>query len=128
MLTRSVVSVLNAQHWLPVRGSWPAIAVDGRGHHDGDGEYRIHIWPSEFGAKYYVGGEARFTGFRGLGATVNMIFRLPSEAPSSGDRIRFSVPANPGIAMGRLVYVTVLQVRAKAACAICMPAWRCRLV
>ena len=127
MLVLPVVSPApNVQGWLPVKGSWPAIAVDGRGHHDGDGEYRIHVHPQDFAGKYYVGGEARFTGF--IGAVRNMIFRLPTEAPSAQDRVRFSVPVHPGMATGRLVYVTGLEVRAKAMCAICMPAWRCRLV
>lgn len=127
MLVAPVVTPApNAQGWLPVAGSWPAIALDGRGHHDGDGEYRIHVHPHDFAGKYFVGGEARFTGF--IGASRNMIFRLPTEAPSVMDRVRFSVPTHAGMATGRLVYVSGLQVRAKAICEIPMPAWRCRLV
>lgn len=121
-----MLSIPNPDGWLDVGGMWFAIAADGVGHHDGTREYAVHIFPAEFGHKYYVGGEIRFTHW--LGATRNMIFVLPDVAPSGLDRLRVSVKVCEEGANGRLVLVGGLQVRAIPRETVHMPAWRCRFV
>ena len=39
---------------------WPAYAVDGNGHDDGDGKYTAQILVAGIGVHFYLGGEARF--------------------------------------------------------------------
>ena len=39
---------------------WPAYAVDGKGHDDGDGKYTAQILVAGIGVHFYLGGEARF--------------------------------------------------------------------
>jgi hypothetical protein len=114
---------LLADGWLGIAGSWFAMAADAEGHHDGAREYVVKLWPSEFGSKYYVGGEVRFTHFHG--ASRNMIFRLPTHAPSQLDRLRLAVPVCPEGATGRMMLVGGLQVRPRSNLTIHMPAWRC---
>ena len=84
----------NPEGWLNVKGLFFALACDGRGHRDGDREYAVKLWVADFGGKYFVGGEARFTEWQG--ASRNMIFRLPDEAPSVRDRVRFVIKVNEG--------------------------------
>ena len=112
--------------WLNVVGHFWATACDGRGHRDGQREYAVKLMVSDFHGKYYVGGEARFTKWQG--GSLNQVFLLPAEAPSSRDYVQFVVPVSVEGATGRLVLVSGLQVRPHARLSIHMPAWRCRLV
>ena len=38
---------------------WPAYAVDGNGHDDGDGKYTAQILVAGIGVHFYLGGEGR---------------------------------------------------------------------
>ena len=121
-----MLPVHNPEGWLDVKGYFFALACDGRGHRDGEREYAVKLALSDFDGKYFVGGEARFTEWHG--GSRNMIFRLPDQAPSARDRVRFVVPVHEQGANGRLCMVGGLQVRPRAMLSIHMPEWRCSLV
>ena len=121
-----MLPVHNPEGWLDVKGYFFALACDGRGHRDGEREYAVKLAVSDFDGKYFVGGEARFTQWHG--GSRNMIFRLPDQAPSAQDRVRFVVQVHEQGSSGRLCMVGGLQVRPQALLSIHLPAWRCSLV
>ena len=71
---------------------WPAYAVDGKGHDDGDGKYTAQILVAGIGVHFYLGGEARLV-----------------RTPFGGDTRRM-----PTVSLGLLLR-TVLRVRSSYA-------------
>ena len=68
-------------------GAWAARALDGKGHHDGDGVYYVLIEVREFGDRFFPGGKARFQGLPPAGrAPPGQTFNLP--ANSSQEYVR----------------------------------------
>ena len=94
--------------WQPIDGVWAAIATDGVGHHDGDGEYLLQIPVEHFGELLLLGGDARF---EANGADPHNIFRLPSVAPTVCVNFRFRVCAEGRT--GRVVLINGIEVRAR---------------
>jgi hypothetical protein len=94
--------------WVAIEGLWLAYAVDGKGHHDGDGKYVCQIPVKDFGEHFFLGGEARIT----LGS--QQVFRLPSVAPppAAGVTFRLQVEQRVFGGMGRLALVDGIEVRA----------------
>ena len=91
-----------------------AFAADGIGHHDGEREYIVDVPPEEFGGRFIPGGQARWTDVNG-GPTDPIIHALPSQLPPPGGVVRFRLRVCPEGAMGRLVIVGGLEVRATPA-------------
>ena len=58
--------------WVKIDGMWPAYAVDGKGHHDGDGKYTAHFPVADFGVHLYLGAARRASSSRPLAATRRM--------------------------------------------------------
>lgn len=97
--------------WLPVEGWWFAYALDGRGHHDGDGEYEVRIPVADFGGRLFLGGDARITGVHGGDPTT--IYRLPpTVVPPPDGAIAFRLIVHPRASRGRFIVVDGLEVRA----------------
>ena len=94
--------------WQDVDGQWIAYADDGKGYHDGDGKYTVHVSVADFGEKLLLGGEARFTEITGGRAE---IFKLPLQIPPSHSFIRFNIRIEPLACQGRYLVASGLQVR-----------------
>ena len=95
---------------MDVDGLWLARAIDGRGYHDGDGKYVVHIPIDDFGDNFFAGGEAKMVM---IGCDHDAIHRLPDEKPPSYvvfhlQSVRGPVPMG---AIGRVAMVSNLQVR-----------------
>ena len=90
---------------------WPAYAVDGKGHHDGDGKYIAQIPAADFGVHLYVGGEARFVR-PPFGGDPKDVYRLPMTSPTTTVVVTFKIQVNPLASLGRLTMVSGLEVRA----------------
>ena len=72
------------QVWQDVDGDWIANADDGKGYHDGDGKYTVHVRVADFGQKYLPGGEARFTS--------SLEYQFPLFSTREQGRLRQTVP------------------------------------
>ena len=92
--------------WESVDGMWAALAADGIGHHDGDGEYVVQIPVEDFGELFFLGGEVRF---EANGIDPRTIFPLPTVAPATTVTFRFKVC--PEGRTGRAILVEGLEVR-----------------
>ena len=114
--TRTASEILEEQHlglspeqvWQDVDGDWIANADDGKGYHDGDGKYTVHVRVADFGQKYLPGGEARFTDVTGGHAE---IFKLPLQIPPADSFIRFNIKIEPLACQGKWCVASGLQVR-----------------
>ena len=88
---------------------WPAYALDGKGHHDGNGKYILHVPVEDFGEHFYLGGEVRVSLDGGEGT----VFRLPSAPPAPRTPVVFRLTLDPWIGgLGYLTMVDGLEVRA----------------
>ena len=97
-----------ASEWVAIDEWFIAKADDGRGHHDGDGKYTVHIPIEDFGAHFYPGGEVRLDM---TGGVHEQIYRLPTARPPSGAYVALHVQALPAWALGSIVVGTGFQVR-----------------
>ena len=88
---------------------WPAYAADGKGHHDGDGQYVVKIPAEDFGDHLYLNGDARMD----INGGEPTVFRLPSQPPSPGTVLVFRLQVNPLASLGLLAMVNGLEVRAR---------------
>lgn len=103
---------LARNEWIDIDGLWGAIAVDGRGHRDGDMKYRVRVPVKDFGALLLLGGEARFTEIYGP-VDPALVYQLPAVAPPADSNLVFGFALDPTIAIGGcMVSVSGLQVRA----------------
>jgi hypothetical protein len=98
--------------WTYIDNMWAAIANDGKGYHDGDGEYTVKIPVEDFGEHFYLGGEARLYL---CGGDDKKVFELPSEMPPPGSRVSFCVQSFPAAhPLGRLAMINGMWVRPRA--------------
>ena len=99
--------------WLTVDGVWAAYAIDGKGHHDGDGKYRVLIEVADFGDRLFLGGKARFTRLPPAGlAPPGQTFDLPAVAPANGIVVLGPILFADGTGLGRYAMVFGLEVKA----------------
>mmetsp|Transcript_36984 Transcript_36984/g.97937 ORF Transcript_36984/g.97937 Transcript_36984/m.97937 type:complete len:95 (-) Transcript_36984:504-788(-) len=89
---------------------WLAHATDGRGHHDGDGQYDVHVPIGDFGDNFFAGGEAKM---EMIGTDSDIVHELPSIKPQSHvtfhlRSVRGPVPMG---AIGRVCMMWHLRVR-----------------
>jgi len=102
--------------WLPIDGAWAAYAIDGKGHHDGDGKYRVLMKVAEFGDRFFLGGKARFSWLPPAGlAPPGQTFDLPAVVPANGIVVLGPIFFAVGAGLGRYCFVEGLEVRRAAA-------------
>ena len=84
---------------------WPAYAVDGKGHHGGDGKYIAQVPVADFGVHLYLGGEARFVR-PPFGGDPKDVYRLPMAPPTTTVVVTFNIQVNPLASLGRLTMIS----------------------
>ena len=96
--------------WLPIDGAWAAYAINGKGHHDGDGKYTCRIPVEDFGEQLFLAGEARIV------FGTQQVFRLPSVAPPPNAALTFQLQVDQRVfgGMGRLTTIDGIEVRARS--------------